>query len=454
MTQKSQTRKWLWATILLGTLFGRVQVPAGSMDLAAGSEAWLELRSLNFVLATDAGEAAGREALYELEQLRTALPLRDTGALELFYFQDPGQLARFHNRDGFLQDERTGNRAIAAVSSTTALLHEYVHFATARDVPFFPFSPSDRLWVAEGLADYYSTARIESGSLTIGLPYAAALYKLRRGTLLPVAELDRVERDSRYYRDFAARSLFYAESWALVHLLLTTGQPLLADRPGLDAELAAHVASGAPAAVRRVPLLNLDRGKFQVRRIRRPEMALRLTELLPADQRLAALEKLADDDPDFSPSWNRLGIEYLSADRQTEALSAFERAMVLEGPAQSWHLAGLIRLHHFHDFQEGEQLLYRAAAMEPANAEYGRAWQVAREMRQEQEEKRTLALAMSVSAPHALDWPRPAVRLAARKTAPPKMVARRTENVWLFGPQVKILSCSGSGAQRVCLLSR
>jgi hypothetical protein len=452
---------------------------------AGDNSGWLEVRSLNFVLATDAGEAKGREALYELEQLRALLPVPDGRRLELFYFRDPVAFARYTgHRDGFLRDGKDMDPAIAAVNSLVALRHEYVHFATRSCEPV-PCASADRLWVSEGLADYYATLQVSAGQLEIGGPNAAALDYLRRTPLLSVGELDDVRRESRYYQDPAARPLFYAESWALVHLLVTTGRPLRADLPGLDRELAAHIARGAPARIRRSPLQNFDPAKFQVRRMSEPEIALRLVAILPAeyrpeasaifgpsvgdraqDGRLAALETLAAKYPDYSPVWDRLGLQYLALGRDREALHAFERAMSFPEAdggaqtherAQSWYLAGLVRLHDLKD-AEGERLLYHAAALEPASEEYRRAWRVARDTRLQQEEREALLRAMSVHSPHQLDWPRTAARLAPRTAAPAKAASRRTASpsttASLFGNQVRVLSCTGSGASRVCFLTR
>src|SRR5258707_11575121 len=79
MRAKSQTRNWLPFLVLAGIAWG---VPAG----AVAAPTWLELRSLNFTLTTDAGEATGRQALYELEQLRAVLPTpRNSQLLRILY---------------------------------------------------------------------------------------------------------------------------------------------------------------------------------------------------------------------------------------------------------------------------------------------------------------------------------------------------------------------------------
>jgi hypothetical protein len=119
------------------------------------------------------------------------------------------------------------------------VFHEYAHLVSAnlgRNVP---------AWLEEGLAEYYSTYAPARGGreAVLGNPIAAHLIHLREARLLTLDELLRVTRDSPLYNEGERRSLFYAQSWALTHMLLA-GEP--SRRTQLSAYLA-RLAGGGDA---------------------------------------------------------------------------------------------------------------------------------------------------------------------------------------------------------------
>ena len=97
------------------------------------------------------------------------------------------------------------------------VLHEYVHLLVKNNFRSVP------LWFNEGLAEYYSTLQTtDSGhKLTLGKSVSSRLYTLRAsGALVPLQTLLDIDHNSPYYNERDKRSIFYAESWALVHYLL------------------------------------------------------------------------------------------------------------------------------------------------------------------------------------------------------------------------------------------
>jgi len=408
--------------------------------LLAAQNPWLELKSLNFTITTNAGEEAGRLALYELEQLHAVLPpapARESTSLEIFYFPEPADVPRYapgHHSAGIITQGQRHDRAVAAAGGLRALLHEYVHFAIG--------NPAEPLWLNEGLAEYYSHSGIENGRFVVGLPDRGALERLKQSRLIPVADLKATP---------IGNELFYPESWALVHLLMT-------NRPALDSELAAHIAHGAEGGTRQYPLVQFDPARFQVRVLGDSEVSLRLASLLPEADRTAALEKLAASDPGFCAAWEQLGTRYMAASDFDAALSAYEHAMSLGSEsAESWYLAGLIARFYAHDDEAGERLLYRAAALDPANRDYRAAWDAVRESREEMEERVLRARAMSVQWRRPVAIPVPAARLRPVNSAQSK--PRRTvqpaaqAKPWIFAG-ARLVGCSGPPGKRMCTYSR
>ncbi len=76
-------------------------------------------------------------------------------------------------------------------------------------------------WFNEGLAEYYSTFSItDDQKVVVGRPIASHVYRLRENKMLPLRTLFQVDPKSPYYNESDKQSIFYAESWALMHYLI------------------------------------------------------------------------------------------------------------------------------------------------------------------------------------------------------------------------------------------
>ncbi len=67
----------------------------------------------------------------------------------------------------------------------------------------------------------YGNTRIESKKVYVGEPSRSNLGILKSNKLLPVASLFNIDAESPYYREESKTSIFYAESWALTHYLIS-----------------------------------------------------------------------------------------------------------------------------------------------------------------------------------------------------------------------------------------
>lgn len=111
------------------------------------------------------------------------------------------------------------------------VFHEYAHLITSNIAGTMP------VWLNEGIAEFYSTFQlVGEREAMIGRPVPGHLERLNERTPLPLEELLSVKQDSPLYNEGDRRSVFYAQSWALTHMLLVA-QPSRRDK------LAAYVAS-------------------------------------------------------------------------------------------------------------------------------------------------------------------------------------------------------------------
>jgi Flp pilus assembly protein TadD len=122
-------------------------------------------------------------------------------------------------------------------SGMRAARHEWVHRAHHHSTPVLP------LWLEEGLAEYWSTIEAAGGQARLGKMVPDHIRLLNQSRWLTAAELFGATKQSDWYRDERLSGVFYAQSWALVHLL---GQH--PDWKGkLDPFIAAIASGGSPA---------------------------------------------------------------------------------------------------------------------------------------------------------------------------------------------------------------
>ncbi len=197
----------------------------------AQDQKWMEVRSPNFSVATDAGEKRGREVALHFEQMRKvfeSLLARDhvkiTAPLQIIAFKDRKGLNRVApvwkskpvEAAGFYlggEDKHFIALDLSSDAGWPAVFHEYAHLLLNANYP------RTQLWFDEGFAEYYSSIRITNKEVRIGDPPPGALELIHAG-LMPVQQLFSVANESEdYNKTGQRRSLFYAESWLMVHYL-------------------------------------------------------------------------------------------------------------------------------------------------------------------------------------------------------------------------------------------
>lgn len=193
---------------------------------------WVEIRSNHFSVVTDAGEKRGRQVAERFEQMRFifgALFLKDKVnipvPLQIIAFRNSKEFRDFeplwHGKpvrlSGLYQPGQDRNFILLDCSVEDpypVVFHEYAHLLLNGNYP------PTQLWFDEGFAEYYSTIKLKGAALEIGDPPEYAQGMLRGSRWMSVADLFSVGHDSAVYnKDDDHRSLFYAESWLVVHYL-------------------------------------------------------------------------------------------------------------------------------------------------------------------------------------------------------------------------------------------
>ncbi|HLN98485.1 MAG TPA: tetratricopeptide repeat protein [Pyrinomonadaceae bacterium] len=219
------------ARVFTGILFflALVSLPA---PLAA-KETWTSVRSKNFLLVGNASEKDIRKVGVRLEQFRevfsrlfTTLNVNSPIPTTVVVFKNDESYRPFKpnaNTAGYFQPGpdvnyitlKLDNDLHSQQDAFTIIFHEYTHLLvknTSGNVP---------TWFNEGLAEYYSTFSIsDDQKVVMGRPIANHVYLLRENKMLPLRTLFQVDQKSPYYNERDKQSIFYAESWALIHYLI------------------------------------------------------------------------------------------------------------------------------------------------------------------------------------------------------------------------------------------
>ena len=138
------------------------------------------------------------------------------------------------------------------------IFHEYTHMIVANAVARAP------VWLNEGLAEFYSTFGLTDGGrrAQIGRPIPEHLSLLDGSVRVPLADLLKVDTTSPLYNEANHVSDFYAESWALTHMLISV-EPSRVPQLG---EYLRQVADGAGEANAWERVFGTDRTDKELRR--------------------------------------------------------------------------------------------------------------------------------------------------------------------------------------------
>jgi tetratricopeptide (TPR) repeat protein len=203
---------------------------------ATAGDVWLKAQSKHFTLIGNAGEKDIRKVGTRLEQFRAAFsrlfPQSEAVPaipITVIVFKNdetyrpfkPLYQGRPSDVSGYFQSSDDAAYITLAAdwrrtNPYAVIFHEYVHALMGAGLGRLP------VWLDEGIAEFYGAFEVAGGgrSVALGRAIASHVRLLREGRFLPLETLFAVDRASPLYNEAEKKSLFYAESWALVHYLL------------------------------------------------------------------------------------------------------------------------------------------------------------------------------------------------------------------------------------------
>lgn len=199
---------------------------------------WIRVNSKNFNLVGNAGEKDIRKVATKLEQFRETLRILLKTAnfdsaipTNVLVFKSDSAYKPFKPKraDGKIDDFIAGyfmpGKDVNYITLSTGgedaetfgtIFHEYVHFMVEMN-----FGKSEiPAWFNEGLAEYYQTFAIEKDQeAKLGIFQQGHINLLSQSKLMPLDTLFNISNYQLHQQGSHSRSIFYAQSWALIHYL-------------------------------------------------------------------------------------------------------------------------------------------------------------------------------------------------------------------------------------------
>ena len=208
-------------------------VVLGSPLLLAADPQWVEVRSPNFSVITDASDKRGRDVALHFEQMRSVFGTLFTKAkvnlsvpLQIVAFRNSKELSQvapiFNGRPielaGLFEGGNDRSFIILDMSVEdpwTTVFHEYAHRLMDGNLSFH-VDP----WFEEGFAEYFSSIEVDDKQARVGKVPEQTYRVLQQMGWMKVPDLFRVQQSSKTYNESGDhRTTFYAESGLVVHYL-------------------------------------------------------------------------------------------------------------------------------------------------------------------------------------------------------------------------------------------
>lgn len=338
-----------------------------SHNSVLAADNWVSVRTKNFLLVGNADEKSIRKVGLKLEQFRQvftylfpALKFNTPVPTTVVVFKNDSAYGPFKpkpNTAGHFQPGPDVNYIALSTEvrgeqdAYSIIFHEYTHLLIENTFENAP------VWFNEGLAEYYSTFSItDDQNVVVGNVVSGHIHLLRDNKMLPLKTLFEIDYKSPHYNEKNKKSIFYAQSWALMHYLIVgkegKGAPLgkfmelLASNTPM--EQAFQQAFGIPIDEMEKELRNYvkqdryvaSKGHFAKKLeldtttvttpLTEAEAHAYLGDLLAHSNRAEAhtyLQRALKLDPNLPMAHAALGMAYFREGRTTQARASLERAV-------------------------------------------------------------------------------------------------------------------------------
>jgi tetratricopeptide (TPR) repeat protein len=231
---------FLW--LALSVVAGILSPAARSADKQKNEkvEPWIEIRTSHFIVASDGGEKTARRVADQFEnmcrvfqatlphaRLETGFPIRILAARDGKSFANlfpefPAEKRSIQPAGSFVPGTESNYIALRMNASGHAPYQD-IYREYARLILKFSYQ-SLPPWLEEGYANVFGSLTFDDKGAWLGRPDPEDLSVLWESPLLPLDLVFHVDRNSAYYDSGSKTTVYFAESRALVHYLLSDPQ--------------------------------------------------------------------------------------------------------------------------------------------------------------------------------------------------------------------------------------
>ncbi len=191
----------------------------------AAQDQWIHLTTPHFEMYTTGGEKRAREVILYFEEVRSffaqAAPVRGVTEfpVRIIAFKNAKQYENYRINSfasAFYTKGRYRDYIVLGDMDPEHLpvaIHEYMHLVVEHSGIKIP------IWLNEGWADVYSTLKPMGKKTMVGDLLPGRVQVLQQQKWMPFDALTSVSYNSAAYNEKDRASVFYAESWALTHML-------------------------------------------------------------------------------------------------------------------------------------------------------------------------------------------------------------------------------------------
>lgn len=381
-----------------------------SVSSAFASEPqWVEVRSPNFSVVTDAGEKRGREVAMRFEQMRsvfgtlvTKLKVNLPVPLEIVAFRNTKEMRQvaplFNGKPtqvaGLFQpgEDRSFIMLDMSVENPySVVFHEYAHQLMNGNM----LTDTDP-WFEEGFAEYFSSIEVDSKEARVGKIPQDEFLILRHMPMMRIADLFKVRHNTQTYNESGDhRTIFYAESGMLMHYIydyqlmpkvatyfdLKTNQHVSVedaikqafgmDAPQFDKTLRNYAADGRYKYYPIPTPPSISPNSFATRSLSATDGSAVLADIhlhsRDYHERAAAeFEEILKSDPNNAAACRGLGYAYLQKQDFGQAAEYFKRASAMDSKDPRVHYYSALLMAREGGFGPGADLSGMTKELETA----------------------------------------------------------------------------------------
>jgi hypothetical protein len=198
------------------------------LPVAHAAAKWSYASSPHFEVFTSGNEQHARDAIADFESVHAFfekaldLPSASAPRTRLVVFSSPKEFDPYKPNavaHAFYLNAPGGDYIVMQSLDADAfpvVVHEYAHLMIRRTGADYP------LWLNEGFAEFYSTMAPEGRKMRLGLaPLQRVQLLATTVRLIPLERLLAIDDRAPEYNDPVQAPLFYAECWAMTHMLIS-----------------------------------------------------------------------------------------------------------------------------------------------------------------------------------------------------------------------------------------